>query len=161
MNKANVMAAMEDARKESHDIGQKLIDMNDLVERKRQLDEFISQCQVILGLQESARQQGKYSPVKIQMPMFEAQGTVRSSDNIKNWQKAVAIFQETNNRPMRLSELVKEFEKRGYQLSKDNPKEVMRGTMKAKPQIFAHDENDFTYKLRDWPETVSSTQAEG
>jgi hypothetical protein len=94
--------------------------------------------------------------------MFEAQGTVRSSDNIKNWQKAVAIFQETNNRPMRLSELVKEFEKRGYQLSKDNPKEVMRGTMKAKPQIFAHDE--IPHKLRDWPEKpggvfLSSTQA--
>jgi hypothetical protein len=36
--------------------------------------------------------------------------------------------------------MVEEFRKRNWKLSKDNPRQVLRNTLKAKPEIFSKNE---------------------
>ena len=151
MDSNNIVAAMEDAKIESHQIALKLIDMEKLQQRKSQLDSFIAQCQLLLNIKPEENR----ADALFDLPQIKVEATATAKPNHKlkykkNWEKARGIFIETGNRHMMLSELTREFKKRGFELSKDNAKEVVRSAVRNKPDIFAYDNEAFTYWLKDF-----------
>lgn len=153
MDDRNIRAAMEDAKQESHTIGLRLLDMEKLQQRKSQIDTFVAQCQSLLG---EATQEVQTKP------LFELPAKLRKRVRLHpdsfvdaakeaNWEKAQRIFIETNNKPLMLSELVREFQKRDFKLSEKNAKEVIRAAVKNKREVFAYDNAAFTYWLKDFP----------
>ncbi len=152
MDDKNIIAAMDDARRESHTIGVKLSEMEKLQQRKAQLDTFITQCQLLLG---DVGQDSQTKPL-FDMPSPEPRhagvAVVDDISKAPNWEKARRIFIETNNKPMILSEMVKEFQKRGFSLSEKNTKQVVRMALKNRPDVFSVSSDDvtYTYWLKDY-----------
>jgi hypothetical protein len=153
MDRNTIVAAMEDARHERDIVGQKLLKLRELQERKAQLDSFIAQCQLLLGGESQEPKAEALFDLRRQEERLssdsgEKERLLRDSTY---WKKAEAIFVETSNKPLMLSQIVQEFRKRGYKLSEKHPKEVIRTAIRNKPDVFAYDGDKFTYWLKDYP----------
>lgn len=160
MDNHKIIALMEEAKQESLDIGVKLLAMEKLQQRKTQLESLIAQCEALLDKPsqepptEFLFKPPQTEPIKYIRPK-------KKNDKSTNWEKAKLILADTGNKPLTLSEFVEEFRKRGFKLSDDNPKAVVRAAMRSRPDIFAYkkqkDGDAYIYWLKDFPVTKSST----
>ncbi len=149
MENRNIAAAMEDAKEESRAIALQLSEMERLQQRKAQLDSFIAQCQLLLG--DTGKEPEGEALFDFPRTATATVSAGNGTADTANWMKARTILIERNNRPIRLSELVREFQARGFKLSEKNPKEVMRTTIRSKPNVFVLDPQEYTYFLKDFP----------
>ena len=68
---------------------------------------------------------------------------------VKNWQKARKVFQDMNNTHIGISEVVRNFRKRGWELSEKNAGQIVRTAMNNKPDVFEHDVKEGKYYLKE------------
>jgi len=135
--KEHFRKAIDAAQHERDQLIEKLKDLEKIKQRLTQLDTFIEQGKLLLGIESLKAPLGPM-PHLIQrtrgFPLF-------TSDDSKKpiHLKAAQIIKEAG-KPLGLSEMVEEFRKRNWKLSKDNARQVLRNTLKAKPEIFSKNE---------------------
>jgi hypothetical protein len=135
-NQEHFRKAIDAAQHERNQLIEKLKDLEKIKQRLAQLDTFIEQGKLLVGI-ETIEVPSEPPP---QIEKRKGFGLIQL-DGSKNplYLKAVQLIKEAG-RPLGLSEMVEEFRKRNWKLSKDNPRQVLRNTLKAKPEIFSKNE---------------------
>ena len=141
MNSNTILAAINDAKQERQGVVLRLAEMERQQQRLFQLDTFIAQGELLLGLDKQKNDSTEHPVRMIHITKDSIAGP--------NWIKARTIYRENGNKPLKLTDLVREFKNRGWKLSDKNSKEVMRSALKNKPDIFAYDSHTFTYRLKE------------
>jgi hypothetical protein len=142
METSNILAAISDAKRERETLAAKLSD----------LDAFIAQGELLLTSNTGQRRTDSLFPIprketrKVHRPK-----KARRSRKDAIWIRAQTVLEETGNTPMKASELLQEFRKRNWKLSEKNGKEILRYSLRHKPDIFVHDTEAFTYSLKKFP----------
>jgi hypothetical protein len=117
-----------------------------LKERLARLDSFIQQGELLLRDAESKDK----STTMHQLGELKAQETIwvtKKGLEPPAWERARQIMSETG-KPMKLSEIAKEFHARNWQLSVKNGTEVLRSALNKRPEMFKYDKKHFRYCLR-------------
>jgi len=125
----SLLKALEDLQKDLDKKTLKLLELEALRNECEGMKCLIQQIKENLGLE-------------IPTFDFEATGGLVSGEALVEFliPKPIAegvseIFDEFK-RPMTINEIVKEFRKRGWKLSENNPQEVIRSTLKRNPKSF-------------------------
>lgn len=126
------LRAIELAQQEANDLMEQLKKFQKLQQRLIQLSTFIEQGKLILGIESLDTLKPTSSPGK-----KKGLGLIYPEDLEEQpiYLKVVQILRETGI-SMTLSDLAEEFRKRNWKLSKKNARQVLRNTMKAKPEMF-------------------------
>lgn len=132
-NQEHFRKAIELAQHERNQLIEELKELEKIKQRLTQLDTFIEQGKLLLGIKSL---EGSSEPTP-QIEQRKGFGLLPIDDSAKPiYLKAVQIIKEAG-RPMGLSEMTEEFRRRNWKLSEDNPRQVLRNTLKSKPQIFS------------------------
>ncbi|MFZ0050224.1 MAG: hypothetical protein WAK96_00475, partial [Desulfobaccales bacterium] len=94
--------------------------------RLDQLEAFIAQGKALIGLSPASAVSASTSESAQVLRLFKGK---------PNSEKVRDLLKEFN-RPMHIPEIVQEFRKRNWPLSSKNPREVLRNTLRGKPEIF-------------------------
>ena len=142
-NQGAMRAAVEEAEAERNKLLEQLKKLDQTRQRISHLDVFIKRGKILLGdnqeQDETIEQPIDKSPVS-----FNPQDAI---DDRPLHQKLFDIMRK-NEKSWKISELVSEFRSRGWVLSEKNGKQVLRNTLKLKPELFQKDDNGF-YCLKD------------
>lgn len=140
-----IKEAINAAEREKAGLLLKIADLEKLKERVSLLESFIQQGNLLMG--ETGASGGEEPK-----PEAKGNGLIRIPEHIEApvWERARQLLAETK-KPMKLSEIAPEFYKRGWRLSPKNGKEVLRGTLNKKTDIFKYDRKKYEYALRAYP----------
>lgn len=126
--------AIEAAEHERDQLAEELKGLEKIQERVAQLNAFIEQGKLLIGIETA---QTISEPVRHLIVRTRGYPSSTSDDSQKPiFLKAAKIIRESG-RSLGLSEIVEEFRKRDWKLSEDNPRQVLRNTLKSKPQMFS------------------------
>lgn len=132
-NQEHFRKAIEAAQRERNQLFEKLKDLQKIQQRLTQLDTFIEQGKLLAGIESF---EGSSEPT----PLIERKrgfGLLPPDDSEKPiYLKVMQLIKEAG-KSLGLSEMAEEFRKRNWKLSEDNPRQVLRNTLKSKPQIFS------------------------
>ncbi len=135
-NTEHIKKAIEAAQLEMKQVTEKLKDLQKYQQRLVQLTTFIEQGKLLIGeeSEEVSSESIKDTLLKSTKPEL-LNLSIGDASEKPVYLKVVQIINEIG-RPLNLTEMVEEFRKRQWKLSENNPREVLRNTLKTKPQIF-------------------------
>lgn len=129
--------AIESAEEEREQLLVKFKEFDALKQRLFQLENFIEKGKALLGVENfqndlsASPQHARFSRDAPQVLPF-----IQDDSEMPNHKRIAKVLQE-NGKAMTLNELVEEFKKRNWKLSKDNPREVLRGCFIQHPEMFS------------------------
>lgn len=131
------LRAIELAQQEANGIEEELKGLQERQKRLVQLNTFIEQGKLILGIESVDAPESIKStpptPKRIGLGLIP-EGVILEKQPIHL--KVAQIIRE-GGKSVNLSELVDEFRKRNWKLSKKNPRQVLRNTIKTNPELFS------------------------
>jgi hypothetical protein len=143
-NQGSMRAAVEEAEVERNKLLEQLKKLDQIRQRISHLDVFIKRGKILLGDHQEQAEETLEQPVNNQTitnlgPRPEQQ---EKDDDRPLHHKINDIIRESN-KSWKVSELVLEFRRRGWNLSEKNGKQVLRNALKLKPELFQKDVDGF------------------
>jgi hypothetical protein len=134
--------AIESAEEEKQQVLTKLKELDALKQRLLQLQTFIEQGKALLGLENTEDSHGGPSEPSQHTESSTVAPRVlrfsRGDSEMPNHMRIAKVIEEVG-RAMTLNELVEEFKKRNWKLSKDNPRQVLRSCFNQHPEMFSQE----------------------
>ena len=122
-----IKKAVESAERERDQLLEKLKELEKVKERLGQVEAFISQGRILIGVQPSK--------IVSDEPSRGDLGLVPFVKPKPNYEKILEVL-KASGRSMTLSEISNEFRARQWPLSEKNPLEILRTSLKSKPHLF-------------------------
>lgn len=124
-------------------------DLAEIIRRKAELEELIRKCKAFFRGDQRQQPLPLTIPISSQPKMVKIKlKNLRSERGKKIWEQIMDLLKEVN-RDLSISNIVHEFQKRGWPTSKNASKIIYR-SMKDKPEIFINT-NHGTWKLMERP----------
>ena len=120
---------IEVAQQEISQLAEKIKGLEKFQLRMRQLEALVGQAKIVVG-ESIEPQEPTPSDKAVSLSLSYPDNSEKPI-----YLKMVQIIKEAGE-PLSLVDMVEEFRKREWKLSKKNPREVLRNTLKAKPHIF-------------------------